>query len=399
MQFKDYIQGHRRGKEANRFEREALNDPFLQEALEGIDAVPGNHAEIIERLSKRVTNPARANITNVTHRKKDFYYWSIAASILLLIGFGIYFLIGKNDEISTIVMLQSDKSDDSLAAMEMIAPLSPEISELPEAPVLQEQSTARRAVTIPDVAEAKIEVDNILVEEIDFSSEDEVFRVAEVFAPVTTGVMKREEPATVSQRQEKATFSAQVIDETGNPLPGVRISVKGSSNGVQTDANGFFELDILENDSVSLVTSYLGYTPKEIAFSDKNQTITLQEDTQALNEIVVVAYGTQKKEAVIGSIAKTDVYALKATDEQNLHTPFGKKEFLAFCKQNVRKNICGSKSVSVTLSFYIDESGKPTRFNFTKFTCEAAKKEIETLLSTSPPWTTTNQSIKMTIKW
>jgi len=91
MNLKDYIKGARRGKEANRLEREAMNDPFLQDAMEGFDTVAGNHAEIIDKLEERVTY--------VSHSRKKqrnwLFYGSVAASFLLVIGFSYYFLFVK----------------------------------------------------------------------------------------------------------------------------------------------------------------------------------------------------------------------------------------------------------------------------------------------------------------
>ena len=101
MQLKDYIQGNRHGKEANRLEREAMNDPFLREALEGLDRVAGNHAKIIQKLEKKYTAhrtvvPQRRTLAPLPH-KRILVFWSVAASVLFfLIGVSAYFLIEKN---------------------------------------------------------------------------------------------------------------------------------------------------------------------------------------------------------------------------------------------------------------------------------------------------------------
>jgi|GEM_PF-171176 len=94
MPLKDYIQGNKHGKEANRLEREAMKDPFLQGALDGFENVTGDHVKIIERLENRFTHPPV-----VSHKKRNrLLYWPVAASVLLLIGFGIYFLSERNRE-------------------------------------------------------------------------------------------------------------------------------------------------------------------------------------------------------------------------------------------------------------------------------------------------------------
>ena len=112
MQLKDYIQGDRRGKDANRLERAAMSDPFLQEALDGFDSVAGNHVQMIEQLEKKFIQPAI-----IPHRgRKLFLYWSAAASVLLLVGFGLYFFLGRTENTtSAIAMLQPDETDQEIA--------------------------------------------------------------------------------------------------------------------------------------------------------------------------------------------------------------------------------------------------------------------------------------------
>jgi len=94
MQLKDYIQGNRHGKEANRFEREAMNDPFLQGALDGFDSVAGDHSEIIEELEDKYTHPHSVS----KPKNKALFYWIAVASISLLIGSCAYFLLKKNSQ-------------------------------------------------------------------------------------------------------------------------------------------------------------------------------------------------------------------------------------------------------------------------------------------------------------
>ncbi|HSF54035.1 MAG TPA: SusC/RagA family TonB-linked outer membrane protein, partial [Algoriphagus sp.] len=98
-----------------------------------------------------------------------------------------------------------------------------------------------------------------------------------------------------------AVVSGTVKDETGAPLPGAAILVKGTTTGTITDLDGKFSLDV-PTDAV-LVISYLGYTPKEISVSGQSiLTIQLEQDDSELNEIVVVGYGTQKRSDVTGAI-------------------------------------------------------------------------------------------------
>lgn len=96
--------------------------------------------------------------------------------------------------------------------------------------------------------------------------------------------------------------SGTVTDEDGEPLIGVNIQVKGSNKGTSTDFDGNFYLEDLDENAV-LVVSYIGYQTQEIAVQgSSNLEIIMLSDSQLLDEVVVVGYGTQKKVNVTGAI-------------------------------------------------------------------------------------------------
>jgi TonB-linked SusC/RagA family outer membrane protein len=98
------------------------------------------------------------------------------------------------------------------------------------------------------------------------------------------------------------TIQGNVNDERGNPLPGVNIVIEGTTTGVMTDVNGFFSIEA--DVGQILVVRFIGMKTQliEISSTDTFLEITLEEDIQALEELVVVGYGTQKKESVVGAI-------------------------------------------------------------------------------------------------
>ncbi len=94
-----------------------------------------------------------------------------------------------------------------------------------------------------------------------------------------------------------------VSDRAGEPLIGVNILVKGTNQGTATDLNGQFELQNIDENAV-LVISYIGYQTQEVSVNGQTSlTITLLEDSQTLEEVVVVGYGTQKKANLTGAVA------------------------------------------------------------------------------------------------
>lgn len=100
-------------------------------------------------------------------------------------------------------------------------------------------------------------------------------------------------------------FSVKGIiqDQNGQPLPGANILEKGTTNGTQTDFDGNFELSVSSGDAILSVT-YIGFSSKEIPINGQSSlTIVLEESAAALDEIVVVGYGTQKKSDLTGSVS------------------------------------------------------------------------------------------------
>lgn len=105
--------------------------------------------------------------------------------------------------------------------------------------------------------------------------------------------------------------SGTVNDATGMGLPGVNIVVKGSSKGTSTDFDGNFQLSKVASGS-TLVFSSIGYVTYEYKVTNSNKiTITLQEDTKSLDEVVVIGYGTQKKREVTGAVSTVDAKTLE----------------------------------------------------------------------------------------
>ncbi|WP_423819283.1 carboxypeptidase-like regulatory domain-containing protein [Salinimicrobium sp. TIG7-5_MAKvit] len=106
--------------------------------------------------------------------------------------------------------------------------------------------------------------------------------------------------------QTTVEVSGKVVDnDSGIPIPGVNIIEKGTTNGTMTDFDGNFVLEAPAH--ATLVISYLGYTTQEININNKSKIdIALQQSAAALDEVVVVGYGTQKKVNLTGSVASVD---------------------------------------------------------------------------------------------
>jgi len=99
--------------------------------------------------------------------------------------------------------------------------------------------------------------------------------------------------------QQIKRVTGVVTDERGEPVIGVNVIVKGTTNGIITDIDGQFSLDVPDN--AILVISYIGYTPQEVSVSGKTIiNVSLREDTQKLDEVVVTALGIKRQARSIG---------------------------------------------------------------------------------------------------
>lgn len=105
-------------------------------------------------------------------------------------------------------------------------------------------------------------------------------------------------------QQTRILVSGRILDSSGQPVPGASIIEKGTTNGVNTDIDGKFTISVKSGSSLEV--SCIGYETVSVAASE-NLSVTLREDTQFLDEVVVVGFGTQKKVNMTGSVAAVDV--------------------------------------------------------------------------------------------
>lgn len=110
--------------------------------------------------------------------------------------------------------------------------------------------------------------------------------------------------------QDKKTVTGKIVDANGEPIIGANIVEKGTTNGTITDIDGNFTLEA--SDKSILIVSFIGYVPREIVVGNqRNISVKLNEDTEVLDEVVVVGYGTQKKSDVTTAVASVSSENLK----------------------------------------------------------------------------------------
>ena len=418
MKLLDYIRGLRKGKEAHRLEKESMQDPFLADAMDGYNQVEGNHEQRIEKL--------RMQVSAHSAKKKSTYAitWSIAAC--LIIGFGIssYFLFLKKSMTDEVFIAEESVS---IKLAEPAAPPTPAIPATPTVPATPQKEIA--------LATTKVKTDSTPISEITARQADKKDMIAEIQttsqpqgAPVAAVPMMEEVSEETAALQEVVatidTFESEsdkkmklakvatilpqnnmikgrVTDGKGEPLIGASVTYKGTNIGTITNMNGEFSL-VKKDDKKRLTAEYIGYDPVEIRVdTSRTMLIAMNENKQALNEVVVVGYGAKKnkKSTTAGNVVTVKEQAKKEITPQPV---IGKRSYQKYLKENLVRptdDNCKDIKGEVVLSFFVDEEGKPQNITVIHGLCEFADKEAIRLVKEGPKWTSGKLPARVTVRF
>ena len=418
MKLLDYIRGLRKGKEAHRLEKESMQDPFLADAMDGYNQVEGNHEQRIEKL--------RMQVSAHSAKKKSTYAitWSIAAC--LIIGFGIssYFLFLKKSMTDEVFIAEESVS---IKLAEPAAPPTPAIPATPTVPATPQKEIA--------LATTKVKTDSTPISEITARQADKKDMIAKIQtasqpqgAPVAAVPMMEEVSEETAALQEVVatidTFESEsdkkmklakvatilpqnnmikgrVTDGKGEPLIGASVTYKGTNIGTITNMNGEFSL-VKKDDKKRLTAEYIGYDPVEIQVdTSRTMLIAMNENKQALNEVVVVGYGAKKnkKSTTLGSDAKVKEQTEK---EITLQPVIGKRSYQKYLKEHLVRPTdekCAQVKGKVVLTFLINKEGRPFYIKVKESLCESADKEAIRLIQEGPDWIYGNKLVEVTVKF
>ncbi|WP_287767421.1 carboxypeptidase-like regulatory domain-containing protein [Bacteroides sp.] len=418
MKLLDYIRGLRKGKEAHRLEKESMQDPFLADAMDGYNQVEGNHEQRIEKL--------RMQVSAHSAKKKNTYAitWSIAAC--LIIGFGIssYFLFLKKSMTDEVFIAEESVST-KLA--EPATPPTPAIPATPTVPATPQKEIA--------LATTKVKTDSTPISEITARQADKKDMIAKIQAtsqpqgtPVAAVPMMEEVSEETAALQEVVatidTFESEsdkkmkmakvatilpqnnmikgiVTDKKGEPLIGASVAYKGTNIGTITNMNGEFSL-VKKDGKKQLTAQFIGYDPVEIRVdTSRTMLIAMNENQQALNEVVVVGYGAKKKKKSVtaGTVVKGDEQANKDITPQPV---IGKRNYQKYLKENLVRPTdekCAQVKGKVILTFLVNKEGRPFYIKVKESLCESADKEAIRLIQEGPDWVYGNKLVEVTVKF
>ncbi|NCB69095.1 MAG: hypothetical protein EOM47_09650 [Bacteroidia bacterium] len=410
MKLKDYIQGKRHGEEANRLEREAMNDPFLNDAIDGFDSVEGDHLSVIGELEKQIAGKNRSHKPFV-----QYMITGIAASMALLIGFSIF----MNQENSPAPELVQTEIKDTIRKKEIAQKdlaaqkNKPEVSKIAKETEKQFIQAKKAIPAVPKaIAMAEISIQEEEISE-QFINEDKSMSTAHLLTEMEVPVLAAAKPENLAtalrtkdlqaaNNSKPYIFTGIITDEDGLPLPGVSIQAANSNFGTISDMDGKFKLEIPDTTKTkTLLAKYIGYNPQKIALSSDTQTIRMKPDELALNEVVGVGYGQKRifnRSTKTTSVDGALQGRVAGLDTNSKKTTFGEREFRKYFEENRRTGICASGEFTLKARFRIDESGKPTNIEILNSDCDELKGEFLRLMEQSPLWRPKNREISITLK-
>ena len=392
MNLKDYIRGKRHGEEANRLERKAMEDPFLQDAIDGYDAVEGDHASAIEKLEKQLTQPRKR--VDKPKKRVNQWVWIGAAAALLLLLIGIPYLLFQPDRSAEPIIASMRPSlDAEIPEGEIAAPL------LTADSLLVADRSTRETEALPHEPVSRQIIQSEQVDKHDTTREaDRTIPqppVSRALAGRVSGTAVSESARESSSRitrlstdeRDHLLVSGRVVDETGEPLIGATISLKDSESiiGTVTDMEGKFRLIVPKDEEGKLVASFIGMNDAPIPLKENAGEITLKSDDLALSEVVVTGYGTQKKSITTGAV-------------MTVKKKFGETEFKEYFFEHYDTTLCEGQPIFFTVEFFIDAKGRPTGIHIKENSCPGLETEIKRLLLGSPLWSAIDKKMELKIE-
>ncbi|HEY9543940.1 MAG TPA: TonB-dependent receptor [Prevotella sp.] len=147
--------------------------------------------------------------------------------------------------------------------------------------------------------------------------------------------------------QQQTTCKGKVVDNQGEPIIGASVMIIGQKKGAVSDLDGRFSLSDVKM-GATLSVSYVGYKTQNVVWNGKDLTITLMEDSETLNDVVVVGYGSQKKINLTGAVSVVNTKTLEGRSVQNLAQALqGSVPGLNFSVNNAGGSLDGRMSLNI----------------------------------------------------
>ncbi len=384
-EFFNYLKNKLSHKEMHSFEKRMMQDSFESDAYEGFIQYD---EEIINSDLKKLKH-------RLCQKKKNKYiYLKIAASVIVIVTFSVV-LFQLRLEDKTLI---SDNRNSELSVEKDIVPIpyvdvpeqvkeDGEVLLKHEEMITNEKPKTQSKKSIKKKSEIKEEPKEkeLLVDKIHASeTENKVYEIENVDVigygavknETITGSVATVTKSEISSRSKEAIKSnvlkGKVVDETGMPLPGVNVNIKGTTIGAITNVDGEYEITGVDSSSV-LRYAFIGYETNEIKAEEVGKEVFLEPSLLALDEVVTVGYGTQRKEV--------DPSYIPAKPEG------GYSKYKAYILEHlVHPDVTMKKKQVVVFKLKIGSTGKIVDFKVVKSPGEEYTQEAIRVLKSGPNW-------------
>lgn len=434
-----YLRGELTPAQMHALEKKALDDPFLADALEGVQSLQPNE------LSEDVNLLQSALNKRIGRKHVSVWTWTgrIAAGLLVVAVSAYFIWLNSNNaqeneklalnkssentpapEVRRAVPLDADsivESDQEISGNDASKPVEQKRNE-----VLHDRSQPPQQRSRESIAEAADEAPKSLTESIpeaENSVTEESLGIAETTRPEerVAGAQATEAPAPtqfeLQQKNEKevaedlakadrepsvtraaAKKRANSLNverkivrgkvtyaEDGTGLPGVNVLVKDTNEGTVTDAQGNYELAV-NQDNPTLLFSFIGFNSKEAEVTSEEMNVALETDVSELSEVVVVGYGSSSDASNLPT----------APPVMELATPEGgRKYFKKYLEDNMRyPELALENKVEgkVTIQFTVGTGGQLSEFRVIRGIGYGCDEEVIRLIKAGPKWSPTKRN-------
>lgn len=402
----DYLDGKLDAKTMNRVEREALEDPFVAEALAGLSESPKRSLQSISLLQRQLHDRIAEHHSV---KKTSVITWqrlSIAATAaVMFVAVSIIFWMRENNHQKELAG-RAKKVDVTIAPA--LGAETPET--VSAAPVLAAESADKQKEKEIDKA-IKAAKTNTYATRVNpkvsatKAADNTDGQLSEVVISAAPAQFKKQAMASmsvVSVAPLLSTLNGKVVDERGQALQGVSVQVVGTNLSAVTNVDGMFKIaaDTLIKEGTIRV-NYIGFKSKELlAKVNQPVAVALVPDNLGLNEVVVIAYGKAKKEQALDSsklngtlVGRVGGISIRGSSSFNkaamVSNPVGGWDKLfAYIKANNIFEKETKTGQAVELSFKIDKEGNPTAIKIVKEADAKYEQEAIRLLLNGPKWET-----------
>ncbi|WP_282126500.1 carboxypeptidase-like regulatory domain-containing protein [Marinifilum flexuosum] len=196
--------------------------------------------------------------------------------------------------------------------------------------------------------------------------------------------------ATIGNDENARKISGLVVDKEKTPMPGVMIVVNGTNKGTFTDLDGKFAMSLADtNSNYKLTASFVGFETKQVDIAD-SLFVVLEQDAVEMNEVVVTAYGSEKKKAFeTGSVTEVEMDKPikswnKALPSQSRNTSDYKKKLIAALQSEFRDNLTGKYKIKV--SFMVHSSGTVSDITIKGGKSLELSEKVKEFITTGEKW-------------